>query len=375
MKLSPRRPGGCRTTSPSGSQERFVGPEVVRALLGTLQDKQAARSVLVTTSWYGKTSWEIAHRNGQRPALIDGRNLKTLLLEHLGLDALISLPTPARLAAGRCRLKGPSPAFGTRAHAAAVSHRARHESRPERYVTSNAPCPQRRPGRIYRRCGCRDAERRQLRASCPRLAEETHGTWTFAVDIPSLSGRRRTVRRSGFEDAFEAEAALRRFLEGRQLGFDADPHETVGAYLTKWLKSMEFLLKPTTHGTGHRRVPLKRRPRDGRSTGATGSAAEHGATGVRRALPAAARPLPAGSGRLQAGPSARAGRSPAGPAPPASRLGELGQRPLIRRGPMDPPSWIRVMVTLASCTASGPATESCPLRRAFRTGESGRAGR
>ena len=107
MKLSPRRPGGCRTTSPSGSQERFVGPEVVRALLGTLQDKQTARSVLVTTSWYGKTGWEIAHRNGQRPALIDGRNLKALLLEHLGLDALISLPTPARLAAGRCRTERP----------------------------------------------------------------------------------------------------------------------------------------------------------------------------------------------------------------------------------------------------------------------------
>ena len=105
----------------------------------------------------------------------------------------------------------------------------------------------RRRGRVYRRCGCRDADRRQLGAGCPRLAEEGHGTWTFAVDIPSLSGRRRTVRRSGFEDAWHAEGALRRFLESRQLGFDADPHETVAAYLTKWLKSMEFLLKPTTY--------------------------------------------------------------------------------------------------------------------------------
>ncbi|WP_052682134.1 tyrosine-type recombinase/integrase [Saccharothrix sp. ST-888] len=104
-----------------------------------------------------------------------------------------------------------------------------------------------RPGRVYRRCGCRDATRRQLGASCPRLAEEEHGTWTFAVDIPSLNGRRRTVRRGGFEDEWYAETALRRFLEGRQLGFDADPHETVAAYLTKWLKSMEFLLKPTTY--------------------------------------------------------------------------------------------------------------------------------
>ncbi|MFD4395590.1 tyrosine-type recombinase/integrase [Kitasatospora sp. NPDC058478] len=55
------------------------------------------------------------------------------------------------------------------------------------------------------------------------------------------------MRRGGFEDAWTAEGALRRFLEGRRLGFDADPHETVAAYLTRWLKSMEFLLKPTTY--------------------------------------------------------------------------------------------------------------------------------
>ncbi|MFD5437856.1 hypothetical protein ACFWJ4_37610 [Kitasatospora sp. NPDC127067] len=102
-----------------------------------------------------------------------------------------------------------------------------------------------RPGRVYRRCGCRDATRRQLGAGCPRLAEAGHGTWTFAVDMPSLSGRRRTVRRGGFEDEWHAETALRRFLEGRRLRFDADPHETVAAYLTNWLTSMEFLLKPT----------------------------------------------------------------------------------------------------------------------------------
>lgn len=72
--------------------KNVVSPEVVRALLGTLLDKDAARGVLVTTSWFGKTSLEIAHRSGQRLDLIDGRNLKALLLEHLGIDALIGLP-------------------------------------------------------------------------------------------------------------------------------------------------------------------------------------------------------------------------------------------------------------------------------------------
>uniref|UniRef100_A0AB33JUN4 Restriction endonuclease type IV Mrr domain-containing protein n=1 Tax=Kitasatospora sp. CMC57 TaxID=3231513 RepID=A0AB33JUN4_9ACTN len=70
--------------------KNVVGPEAVRALLGTLQDKQATRGVLVTTSWYGKTSLDFGHRH--KLDLIDGRNLKALLLEYLGIDALIGLP-------------------------------------------------------------------------------------------------------------------------------------------------------------------------------------------------------------------------------------------------------------------------------------------
>lgn len=70
--------------------KNVVGPEVVRALFGTVRDQQADRGVLVTTSWFGKSSLEFAHRN--RIDLIDGRNLKALLLEHLGIDALIGLP-------------------------------------------------------------------------------------------------------------------------------------------------------------------------------------------------------------------------------------------------------------------------------------------
>ncbi|MEV7116991.1 hypothetical protein [Kitasatospora griseola] len=37
--------------------------------------------MLVTTSWYGKQSGETARRNDL--TLMDGRNLKALLLEHL----------------------------------------------------------------------------------------------------------------------------------------------------------------------------------------------------------------------------------------------------------------------------------------------------
>ncbi|GAX58337.1 hypothetical protein SO3561_09910 [Streptomyces olivochromogenes] len=41
-------------------------------------------------------------------------------------------------------------------------------------------------GRVYRRCGCRDTHRHQIGACRPHLlADSTHGTWTFAVDVPT----------------------------------------------------------------------------------------------------------------------------------------------------------------------------------------------
>jgi restriction system protein len=70
-----------------------VGVEAVQALAGVMNDKAATKGILVTTSWFGKASRDFVARNG-RMELIDGRNLKAMLLEHLGLDVLIGLPKP-----------------------------------------------------------------------------------------------------------------------------------------------------------------------------------------------------------------------------------------------------------------------------------------
>lgn len=69
---------------------KIVGLEAVHALAGVMEDKSAAKSVLVTTFWVGKASRDFAARNG-RIEIIEGRHLKAMLLEHLGLDVLISL--------------------------------------------------------------------------------------------------------------------------------------------------------------------------------------------------------------------------------------------------------------------------------------------
>ncbi|MER7166335.1 restriction endonuclease [Micromonospora sp. NPDC000207] len=69
---------------------KIVGLEAIHALAGVMDHKRAAKGVLVTTSWVGKASRDFAAANG-RIEIIEGRNLKHLLKEHLDLDVLIGL--------------------------------------------------------------------------------------------------------------------------------------------------------------------------------------------------------------------------------------------------------------------------------------------
>ena len=101
-------------------------------------------------------------------------------------------------------------------------------------------------GRIYRRCGCRNSLGRQLGANCPRLACWKHGTWAFAVDLPSITGRRRTLRRSGFGTTAAAQTELNRILACERTGVIVDDRQTVADYLTDWLATKGLTLKPTT---------------------------------------------------------------------------------------------------------------------------------
>lgn len=75
--------------------KRIVGLEAVHALAGVIDDKDAAKGILVTTSWFGKASYDFARRNG-RIQLIDGRGLKSMLRDHLGKEVLIGLPATPR---------------------------------------------------------------------------------------------------------------------------------------------------------------------------------------------------------------------------------------------------------------------------------------
>jgi len=67
--------------------------EAVRALAGVVEDTRAVKGILVTTSWVGKSGRDLAARLG-RIEIIEGRQLKSLFREHLGLDVRVSLPRP-----------------------------------------------------------------------------------------------------------------------------------------------------------------------------------------------------------------------------------------------------------------------------------------
>jgi hypothetical protein len=87
-------------------------------------------------------------------------------------------------------------------------------------------------GRVYRRCACRDTTGRRLGAHCPHLTNRRHGRWAFAVDLPTIDHRRRTLRRCGYPTQAHARTALQKILACEQAGIHVDDRQTVADYLT-----------------------------------------------------------------------------------------------------------------------------------------------
>jgi restriction system protein len=67
----------------------------VRALAGSVEEKRATAGVLVTTAWVSPETKAFAARNN-RLSIIEGGELKHLLVEHLNLDVRIDLPRRPR---------------------------------------------------------------------------------------------------------------------------------------------------------------------------------------------------------------------------------------------------------------------------------------
>ncbi|WP_367646018.1 site-specific integrase [Paenarthrobacter ureafaciens] len=93
---------------------------------------------------------------------------------------------------------------------------------------------------IYRRCGCRDENKKQYGTKCPQLAKDPkHGSWGFyvAAGVDPATGKRRQVRQAGFPTQKAAREARNKAARDLDQGtFVKRNTERYGDYLDGWLE-------------------------------------------------------------------------------------------------------------------------------------------
>jgi restriction system protein len=90
VAYDPRPIFGGKVVIQAKRYKHTVGVSAVRDLFGTMQNEGASKGILVTTSGYGKASFEFA--DGKPLELLAGSNLLYLLEEHAGITAKIEPP-------------------------------------------------------------------------------------------------------------------------------------------------------------------------------------------------------------------------------------------------------------------------------------------
>lgn len=90
VAFDPRPIFGGKVVIQAKRYKNTVGVSAVRDLYGTMQNEGASKGILVTTSGYGKASFEFA--DGKPIELLSGSNLLYLLAEHARVEAKIEMP-------------------------------------------------------------------------------------------------------------------------------------------------------------------------------------------------------------------------------------------------------------------------------------------
>ncbi len=90
VAYDPRPIFGGKVVIQAKRYKNTVGVSAVRDLFGTMQNEGASKGILITTSGYGKASFEFA--DGKPIELLSGSNLLYLLAEHAGVEARIEMP-------------------------------------------------------------------------------------------------------------------------------------------------------------------------------------------------------------------------------------------------------------------------------------------
>ena len=94
---------------------------------------------------------------------------------------------------------------------------------------------------------------------------EPNGTWSFVVDLPSTSGRRRQVRRRGFRTRADAQAALDELRVAARGGVVPTPtkHTLAQFLIEDWLPAVRVTVEPLMWASYNRYLRLHVVPRIG----------------------------------------------------------------------------------------------------------------
>src|SRR5260370_42499649 len=90
VAFDPRPIFGGKVVIQAKRYRHTVGVSAVRDLYGTMQNEGASKGILVSTSGYGKSSFQFAE--GKPLELLSGTHLLYLLAEHAGIEARIEPP-------------------------------------------------------------------------------------------------------------------------------------------------------------------------------------------------------------------------------------------------------------------------------------------
>jgi len=90
VAFDPRPIFGGKVVIQAKRYKNTEGVSAVRDLFGTVQNEGASKGILITTSGYGKASFEFA--DGKPLELLSGSNLLYLLAENTGIEAKIEMP-------------------------------------------------------------------------------------------------------------------------------------------------------------------------------------------------------------------------------------------------------------------------------------------
>ena len=90
VAYDPRPIFGGKVVIQAKRYKHTVGVSAVRDLFGSMQNEGASKGILVTTSGYGKASFEFA--DGKPIELLSGSHLLYLLAQHAGIEAKIERP-------------------------------------------------------------------------------------------------------------------------------------------------------------------------------------------------------------------------------------------------------------------------------------------